>query len=108
LLNLDRRISVYDDGLVELMLLYAGALEVDPSKVFITYAYLLHRENRGKFPAEPGTGKPQRRSPASGDIRISMLRLRNAPGSARPAPEKDLGTRIRDWLLFQTRPRHAE
>jgi len=98
LLNRGGRISVYDDGLVELMFLYAGALEVDPSKVFITYAYLLHRENRGKVPPGPGAGRPERHSPGSGDSRVSMLRLRHAPGSARPAPEKDLGTRIRDWL----------
>ena len=97
MLKLGGRISVYDDGLVELMFLYSGAVEVDPSKVFITYAYLLHRENRGKVPPAPGSGKPERRSPGSGDSRLSMLRLRHAPGSARPAPEKDLGTRIRDW-----------
>jgi len=108
LLNLGGRISVYDDGLVELMLLYAGALEVDPSKVFITYAYLLHRENRGKAPATPGKGKPPRRSAGPGDIRVSMLRLRHIPGSARLAPEEDLGARIRDWLRSQTRPRRTE
>jgi hypothetical protein len=98
LLNLGGRISVYDDGLVEIMFLYAGALEVDPSEVFITYAYLVHRENRGKVPAAPGTGKPQRRGPGTGDFRVTMLRLRRDPGSTGPAPARDFGTRIRDWL----------
>ena len=98
LLNLGGRISVYDDGLVELMFLYAGAMEVDPSEVFITYAYLVHRENRGKVPAAPGTGKPQRRGPGTGDFRVTMLRLRRDAGSTGSAPAKDIGARIRDWL----------
>ena len=98
LLNRGGRISVWDDGLVEIMYLYAGALEVDPSEVFITYAWLVHRESRGKVPAAPGTGKPQRRGPGTDDFRVTMLRLRRAPGSTGPAPAKDLGTRIRDWL----------
>jgi len=98
LLNLGGRISVYDDGLVEIMFLYAGAMEVDPSEVFITYAYIVHRESRGKVPAAPGTGKPQRRGPGTGDFMVTMLRLRRNPGSTGPAPAKDLGARIRDWL----------
>jgi hypothetical protein len=98
LLNLGGRISVYDDGLVEIMYLYAGALEVDPSEVFITYAYLVHRENRGKVPAAPGTGKPQRRGPDTGDFMVTMLRLRRSPGSTGPAPARDLGARIWNWL----------
>ncbi len=96
LLNLGGRISVYDDGLVELMFQYDGAMEVNPSRVFITYACLLHRENRAKVPATTDTGKPHWPGPVTGDIRVSMLRLRHAPGSARPAPERDLGARIRD------------
>jgi hypothetical protein len=98
LLNLGGRISVYDDGLVEIMFLYAGALEVDPSEVFVTYAYLVHRENRGKVRAAPGTGKPQRRGPDTGDFMVTMLRLRRNPGSIGPAPAKDLGARIWNWL----------
>ena len=98
LLNLGGRISVYDDGLVEIMYLYAGALEVDPSEVFITYAYLVHRENRGKVPAAPGTGKPQRRGPDTGDFMVTMLRLRRNPGSTGSAPARDLGARIWNWL----------
>jgi len=98
LLNLGGRISVYDDGLVEIMYLYAGALEVDPSEVFITYAYLVHRENRGKVPAAPGTGKPQRRGPDTGDFMVTMLRLRRNPGSTGPSPARDLGARIWNWL----------
>lgn len=100
LLNLGGRISVYDDGLVEIMYLYAGAMEVDPSEVFITYAYLVHRENRGKVPAAPGTGKPQH-GPSTGDSGVQMLRLRHDPVSTGPAPAKDLGARIRNWLLSQ-------
>jgi hypothetical protein len=98
LLNLGGRISVHDDGLVEIMFLYAGAMEVDPSEVFITYAYLVHRENRGKVPAAPGAAKPQRRGPGTDDFRVTRLRLRRNPGSTGPSPAKDLGTRIRDWL----------
>jgi curved DNA-binding protein CbpA len=98
LLNRGGRVSVFDDGLVEIMFLYAGALEVDPSEVFITYAWLVHRENRGKVPAAPGTGKPQRRGPDTGDFMVTMLRLRRDPGPTRPAPAKDLGARIWNWL----------
>jgi hypothetical protein len=98
LLNRGGRVSVYDDGLVEFMFLYAGALEVDPSEVFVTYAYLVHRENRGKFPAAPGAGKPQRRGTGTGDFMVTMLRLRRNPGSTGPAPAKDLGARIWNWL----------
>jgi len=98
LLNRGGRVSVFDDGLVEIMFLYAGALEVDPSEVFITYAWLVHRENRGKVPAAPGTGKPQRRGPDTGDFMVTMLRLRRDPGPTRPAPAKDLGARIWSWL----------
>jgi len=105
LLNLGGRISVWDDGLVEIMFLYAGALEVDPSEVFITYAYLVHRENRGKVPAAPATGRPQRRGPGTGDSRAPMLRLHHDPGSTGPEPAKDLGARIRYWLLSQPRSR---
>ena len=98
LLNRGGRVSVYDDGLVEIMFLYAGALEVDPSEVFITYAWLVHRENRGKVPATPGAGKPQRRGPGTDDFMVTLLRLRRKPGSTRPVPAKDLGARIWNWL----------
>ena len=98
LLNRGGRVSVYDDGLVEIMFLYAGALEVDPSEVFITYAWLVHRENRGKVPAAPGTGKPQRRGPDTGDFMVTMLRLRRNPGSTGQPPAKDLGARIWNWI----------
>jgi hypothetical protein len=98
LLNRGGRISVHDDGLVEIMFLYTGALEVDPSEVFVTYANLVHRENRGKVPAAPGGGKPQRGGPGTGDFMVTMLRLRRVPGSTGPAPAKTLGARIRDWL----------
>jgi hypothetical protein len=109
LINLDRRVdrpfSVFDDGLVEIVFLYPGALEVAPSEVFITYAYILHRENRGKVPPVPGTAKPQRRGPGPGDSRVPMLRLRHDAGSTGPAPAKDVGARIWDWLLSKPQPR---
>jgi hypothetical protein len=95
----DARITVFDDGLVEMILLYEGALEVAPSEVFITYAYLLYRENRGKVPPAPGTPKPQRRGPGSGASRVPMLMLRDDRVSKGPAPAKDVGARIWDWLM---------
>jgi hypothetical protein len=98
LLNRGGRITVYDDGLVEIMFLYAGALEVDPSEVFITYAWLVHRENRGKVPASMGTGKPQRRGPGTGDFMVTMLRLRRNPSSTGQTPARDLGARIWNWI----------
>jgi hypothetical protein len=105
LLNRGGRVSVFDDGLVEMMFLYAGALEVAPSGVFITYAYLLYRENRGKVPPAPGTPKPKRRGPSPSDSRVPMLRLRHDPVSKGPAPAKDVGARIWDWLMSKPRPR---
>jgi hypothetical protein len=110
LLNMDRRVdrpfSVFDDGLVELMFLYEGTLEVAPSEVFITYAYILYRENRGKVPPAPGTPKPRRRGPGPGDSRVPMLMLRDDRVSKGPAPTKDVGARIWDWLMSKPQPRH--
>jgi hypothetical protein len=105
LLNRGGRVSVFDDGLVEMMFLYAGMLEVSPSEVFITYAYLLYRENRGKVPPAPGTPKPKRRGPSPSDSRVPMLRLRHDTGSTGPAPAKDVGTRIWKWLMSKPEPR---
>jgi hypothetical protein len=109
LINQDRRVdrpfSVFDDGLVEITFLYEGALEVSPSEVFITYAYILYRENRGKVPPAPGTGKPKRRGPGPSDSRVPMLRLRHDPGPTGPAPAKDVGTRIWKWLMAKPPPR---
>ena len=54
-MNLIKRggnITMYDDGLREIMFLYEGKLEVIPSDIFITYAYVLSRRDRRK-PAEP-------------------------------------------------------
>ncbi len=103
--NPDSRITMFDDGLVEMMLLYEGALEISPSEVFITYAYLVHRENWGKIPRTPGTAKPKRRAPGSGSARVPMLMLRDDRVSKGPAPTKDVGTRIWDWLLSKPQPR---
>ena len=98
LLNRGGRVSVFDDGLVEMMFLHAGALEISPSEVFIAYAYVIHRENWGKVPRTPGTGKPQGRGPGPGDSRVPMLRLRHDPVSKGQAPARGVGARIWDWL----------
>ena len=55
------KITMYDDGLVEIMFLYDDALEVVPSDIFITYAYLLWRERR-KPATGPATTTGQRRT----------------------------------------------
>lgn len=103
LLTRDRRVdppvTVFDDGLVEIMLLYPGTLEVAPSEVFITYAYVLHRESRGRVPSAPGTARPARPGPGSGDSPTPMLKLRYERGPAEPAPAKDFGVRVWEWLL---------
>jgi curved DNA-binding protein CbpA len=101
----DARVSVFDDGLVEIMFLYEGALEVAPSEVFITYAYLLYRENRGRVPPASGTAKPKSSSPGSSDARVPMLRLRDDPVASGPAREKGVGARVWDWLLSKPQPR---
>jgi hypothetical protein len=86
-----RRISVYDDGLVELMFLYEGALEVAPSAVFTTYAYVMHRDNHGKVPADLGP-KPHRQGPA----KPPLLQLRHETGPAKP---KGTADRVWEWLM---------
>jgi len=101
--RVDRPYSVFDDGLVELTFLYEDKLEVAPSQVFVTYAYILYRENRGKVPSAPGRPKPRRRGP--GESRFPMLMLRDDRGSKEPAPAKDVGARIWDWLMAKPPPR---
>lgn len=99
LLNRHGRISMYDDGLVEIMYLHECPMEIEPSNVFVTYAYIVHRQNHGKVPAAPGVTKRQQREPNPADSRTPMLQLRNDPGSAKSAPAKDLGARVWSWLM---------
>ncbi len=95
--RVDRPVTVFDDGLVEIMLLYPGALEVAPSEVFITYAYALYRENQDKVQAGPGTSAS--RSPEPGGPSAPLLRLRHEQGPAGFEPAKGVSARIRDWFL---------
>jgi curved DNA-binding protein CbpA len=96
-LKTDKRISVYDDGLVEIMHLYKGAFEVSPGSVFITYAYLCHRDNRGKFPA----GLEARRPPSQeegGVVRLRLAGPRGDPASG-SKPAKGFGSQVWEWLM---------
>ena len=98
LLNRDGRISMYDDGLVEMMYLHECPMEIVPSDVFVTYAYILHRENHGKVPAALGRARRPHRTNRA-DPRAPMLQLRHDPGPAKPAPAKDLGAKVWHWLM---------
>jgi hypothetical protein len=102
--RVDRPVTVFDDGLVEIMLLYPGALEVAPSEVFITYAYILYKGN--KATAVPGTPRPARRSPTPSDSAAPLLKLRYERGPTAPEPAKDLGARIWHWLLSKPEQKH--
>lgn len=99
LLKLDKRISVYDDGLVEMMFLFDGALEVTPGPVFITYAWLTFREYRGRMPSWLSPPGARKHGPARGPVRIQLPRY--AGGRAEPdrKPEKGVGARVWDWLM---------
>lgn len=94
------RISMYDDGLVEFMYmaggdLFPGMLEVAPSSVFITYAYLVCQENKGKLPAGLRVKWRRARRPKK-----SLVRLRlPGPGTARPKPAKGTGAKVWEWLM---------
>ena len=109
IINRDRRVdrpfSVFDDGLVELTFLYEDTLEVSPSDVFITYAYILFQENGGKVPAAPGAEKQPRRGPATAASRVPMLMLRDERVSKGPTPAKDVNARIWKWLMSKPEPR---
>jgi len=97
------RISMYDDGLVEFMYLAGGdlvpgMLEVSPSSVFITYAYVVFQENKGKLPAGLRVKWRRARKPGS-----SLVRLR-LPGpttgaSTRPKTAKGTGAKVWEWLM---------
>jgi hypothetical protein len=99
LLRQGRRITVYDDGLVEMMFLFDGALEVAPSEVFITYAWLTFRENRGKVPswlAPPGRGKG---GPGEARVRIQLPRHAGTGAEERKKRERSVGAKVWEWLM---------
>jgi len=98
LIKLGGEISMYDDGLVEIMFLYEGALEVIPSDIFITYAYLLYRRDPWKPPAGPNQGKQEHARPGE-------PRTRQGSGSAGTQPAKGLRARFWDWLVSPYRSR---
>jgi hypothetical protein len=95
-LKSDKRISLYDDGLVQIMFLYEGAYEVSPGDIFITYAYLCRRDYHGGFPA----GLDAKRTPApdTGDG-VVRLRLPGPRGDARSKPAKGFGAQVWEWLM---------
>jgi hypothetical protein len=102
LLKPGTRVSVYYDGLVDMMCLYPGALEIAPGRVFVVYAYLLHRENHGGFPDDLGA-----RWPARDDDTTVRLKL---PAPAGPKSVGDFGARVWQWLMAKpgTRQRQAD
>jgi hypothetical protein len=92
-LKQDKRVSFFDDGLVEIMLLYERAFEVYPSSVFITYAWLCHQENGGKFPPGLDVRPAQEQS-------VVRLRLPGPRGEAPESkPEKGFASQVWDWLM---------
>ncbi|GEM_PF-854661 len=95
-LKQDKRVSFFDDGLVEIMLLYERAFEVSPSSVFITYAWLCYQENHGKFPA----GLEVRRTPAQ-EQGVVRLRLPGPRGesAADSRRAKGFGSQVWEWLM---------
>jgi hypothetical protein len=104
LLILDSLITVFDDGLVEMMCLYKGTLEVAPSSVFVTYAWLVFNDNKGKFPAELGGGRPARGS-AGGDVRLRVPDTSTRPTRKRSKPGRNLGAQVWKWLMEKPGPR---
>jgi hypothetical protein len=96
-LKSDKRISFYDDGLVQIMFLYAGAYEVSPGDVFVTYAYLCHRDNHGGFP--PGLEVRPPRAEESGIVRLRLPGPRGAAASSGPKPARGFGSQVWDWLM---------
>jgi len=94
-LKSDKRVSFFDDGLVEIMLLYERAFEVAPSSVFITYAWLCHQENRGKFP--PGLQVRPSPAPEQGIVRLRLSGPRgDSPGAK---TEKGFASQVWEWLM---------
>lgn len=98
-----KRITMYDDGLVEIMFLFEGKIEVIPSDIFITYAYLQQQRERRKTPAGPDPRKQGQGPPKPGDSRPPDPRPGSGPTGIEAA--KDLGARIWNWLNAPSRPR---
>jgi hypothetical protein len=98
------RISVYDDGLVEFMYLFGGdlfpgVLEVAPSSVFITYAYVVFQENKGKLPAGLGVKWRRARRTGSGLVRLRLPGPGTGSASTRSKPAKGTGAKVWEWLM---------
>lgn len=96
-----KRITMYDDGLVEIMFLFEGKIEVIASDIFITYAYLLHRKDRHASRPGPNPGKQGPGQANPGGNRPPR------PGSMSAGIEtaKDLGARFWNWLVSPDKPR---
>jgi len=103
-LRSDKRITLYDAGQVEVMLLDGGAFEVLPSSVFVTYAYLCRRENHGRFPA----GICAKRTPAREHGGVIRLRLAGSCSLSTWKPAKGLAARIWEWLMEKPGERRQE
>jgi hypothetical protein len=99
LLKSDKRISVYDDGLVEIMLLYKGAFEVSPGSVFITYAYLCYRDYRGGFPAGLGRRRQPAQGPTEGVVRLRLPGPRGDSAASGSKLGKGFGSQVWEWLM---------
>jgi hypothetical protein len=100
LIERGKHITMYDDGLVEIMFLYEGAIEVVPSDIFITYAYILYRRERRRTPAGPNQGKQEPGRPPEPGTRHD-----SKPTGAQPA--KGPWTRFWDWLDSPYRSRRS-
>jgi hypothetical protein len=96
---------VFDDGLVRITLLSDGAIEIAPGNVFISYACLVYRANRGGPPAEPPARRHARASrPADYRLRMPRAHRDHAP----PGPGSNrLWSRTWEWLMAKpgSRPR---
>lgn len=98
-LKLGRRISIYDDGLVEMMYLYAGALEVSPSSVFITYAWLEWRENHGRLPPELVARRARQQGPEPPEIQLQLPGPDGTAPRRAQQPKQDITARVWHWLM---------
>ncbi|MFO7675128.1 MAG: J domain-containing protein [bacterium] len=97
-LSLCARITEFDDGLVEITFLYPGALEVAPGNVYVTYAYLVHRQNKGRLPPEPVARRRAQVPPRPADYRLRVPQPPREPAPPRRAP-KSVSARVWDWLM---------
>jgi curved DNA-binding protein CbpA len=95
-----KRITMYDDGLVEIMFLYEGRIEVIPNDIFITYAYIVSRRDRRKPPAGPNPSKQEH-------VRPQEPRTGKDSRSAGAGPAKGLWARLWNWLVTPYRSRRS-